>query len=66
MAMPTLADTAGTNQLIIETSPFGIAIYDPDGNCVSANPAMARDIGASLPQVLAQNYHRIDSCSHGR
>jgi PAS domain S-box-containing protein len=49
------------NRHIIETSPFGICIYDEDGSCVAANPAMARDIGASLPQVLAQNYHRIDS-----
>jgi PAS domain S-box-containing protein len=49
------------NRQIIETSPFGISIYDHDGNCVAANPAMARDLGATLPQVLAQNYHRIDS-----
>ncbi|HVO06648.1 MAG TPA: PAS domain S-box protein [Burkholderiaceae bacterium] len=46
---------------IIETSPFGICIYDEEGNCLAANPAMARDIGASLAQVLAQNYHRIES-----
>jgi PAS domain S-box-containing protein len=49
------------NERIIETSPFGICIYDEHGDCLAANPAMARDIGASLPQVLAQNYHHIDS-----
>jgi PAS domain S-box-containing protein len=49
------------NTRIIETSPFGICIYDENGDCLAANPAMARDIGASLPQVLAQNYHRIAS-----
>jgi PAS domain S-box-containing protein len=49
------------NRRIIETSPFGICIYDENGHCLAANPAMARDIGASLPQVLAQNYHDIAS-----
>ncbi|MGZ5186321.1 MAG: PAS domain S-box protein, partial [Caldimonas sp.] len=49
------------NRRIIETSPFGICIYDEHGDCLAANPAMARDIGASLPEVLAQNYHRIAS-----
>ncbi|MGE5115999.1 MAG: PAS domain S-box protein [Betaproteobacteria bacterium] len=47
------------NRRIIETAPFGIAIYDEHGNCLAANPAMARDIGASLRQVLSQNYHDI-------
>jgi PAS domain S-box-containing protein len=49
------------NERIIETSPFGICIYDEHGDCLAANPAMARDIGASLPQVRAQNYHRLAS-----
>jgi PAS domain S-box-containing protein len=49
------------NRRIIETSPFGICIYDEHGDCLAANPAMARDLGASLTQVLAQNYHRIAS-----
>ena len=49
------------NRRIIAASPFGICIYDEEGDCLAANPAMARDIGASLPQVLAQNYHRIES-----
>ncbi len=49
------------NARIIETSPYGICIYNDAGDCVAANPAMARDIGATLPQVLAQNFHRIAS-----
>ncbi|MCW5897366.1 MAG: PAS domain S-box protein, partial [Bacteroidetes bacterium] len=49
------------NRHIIEIAPFGICIYDENGNCVAANPAMARDIGASLSQVLSQNYHHLDS-----
>lgn len=49
------------NQKIIETSPVGICIYDEAGNCVSANPAMARHIGATVPQVLMQNFRQLES-----
>jgi PAS domain S-box-containing protein len=49
------------NRRIIETSPVGITIYNEDGDCISANTAMERHIGASREQLLAQNYHRIES-----
>ncbi len=49
------------NQQIIESSPVGICIYDSNGDCIDANPAMARHIGATLEQVRAQNIHRIPS-----
>jgi diguanylate cyclase (GGDEF)-like protein/PAS domain S-box-containing protein len=49
------------NKTIIETSPVGICIYDEKGDCLTANPAMARHIGATLEQVSAQNYHQLDS-----
>jgi PAS domain S-box-containing protein len=49
------------NRQIVATSPVGITIYDENGDCVSANAAMARQIGATREQVLAQNYHRIES-----
>ncbi len=49
------------NQKIIETSPIGICIYDERGDCVTANPAMARHIGATQAQAAAQNFHHIES-----
>ena len=49
------------SKTIIETSPVGICIYDEKGDCLTANPAMARHIGATMEQLAAQNYHHIDS-----
>jgi diguanylate cyclase (GGDEF)-like protein/PAS domain S-box-containing protein len=47
---------------IFASSLVGIAIYDCEGNCVAANAALARQIGASsVEHVLAQNFHRIES-----
>ena len=49
------------NRLIVENSPVGISIYDAAGDCITANPSMARHIGADVAAVLAQNIHRIAS-----
>ena len=49
------------NQTIFSNSPIGIAMYDHNGQCISANNATGTIIGATLEQVLAQNYHEIPS-----
>ncbi len=49
------------NQKIIETSPVGIAIYNEQGNCIAANPALCQHIGGSRSQILGMNFHRIDT-----
>ncbi|GAO36847.1 hypothetical protein SCT_2262 [Sulfuricella sp. T08] len=49
------------NQKIIETSPVGICIYDEQGDCIIANPSIARHIGATQAQVASQNFHHIES-----
>src|SRR3569623_93705 len=49
------------NQKIIETSPMGIAIYGEQGECLVANPAIARHMGMEVSQAVAQNYHHLDS-----
>jgi len=49
-----------TEKLVSE-SPIGIAIYDEAGQCISANDACAKIVGATNEQVLAQNYHEIES-----
>ena len=49
------------NQQIIENAPVGIAIYDAAGDCITANPSMARHIGADVAAVRAQNIHHIES-----
>lgn len=60
-AVGRLGDEKELNRNIIETSPVGICIFDEQGACVAANPAVARHIGATMTQVLAQNYHQIES-----
>ncbi|MFH2218422.1 MAG: PAS domain S-box protein [Pseudomonadota bacterium] len=46
---------------IISESPVGILIYDPSGQCIEANDAIAKIIGATKEQVLQQNYNNLDS-----
>ena len=46
---------------IVAELPLGTSIYDQRGQCLDANAAMAALIGATREQVLAQNFHRIDS-----
>jgi len=49
------------NKNILEQSPIGIAIYDQSGQCILANKAMAKHIGATKGEVLKQNFHHIES-----
>ena len=46
---------------IIEASPVGITIFDANGDCIVANPAMAKHLGADPAELLALNHHRIES-----
>ena len=46
---------------IIEAAPVGLVAYDSTGQCVSANEAAAAAIGATVEQLLAQNFRRIES-----
>jgi len=49
------------NEQIFANAPIGIMICDADGNCVAANEAMARQVGGTVQQLLAQNFHTISS-----
>jgi diguanylate cyclase (GGDEF)-like protein/PAS domain S-box-containing protein len=49
------------NEQIFVNSPIGIAIYDADGRCVSANEAMARQVGGTVDRLRAQNFHHIEA-----
>ncbi len=46
---------------ILRESPVGISTYRSDGQCVSANEALGRMIGATREQVLGQNFREIES-----
>ena len=59
-AVDILSDLGFSDQ-IVRSLPIGICIYDEGGNCLTANELIAQLIGASLEQVKAQNFHRIES-----
>ncbi len=47
---------------VISESPVGISIYDAEsGQCVAANEAIGKAVGASVEQVLGQNFYNIQS-----
>ncbi|MDP3176537.1 MAG: PAS domain-containing protein [Spirochaetaceae bacterium] len=57
-----MPEKARTNDLLeytrnlIESAPVGIATFDASGQCLSANGAAARIQGATLEQLLSQNF----------
>jgi PAS domain S-box-containing protein len=56
-----IADALEFNIALIDVSTMGIAAYDSSGQCILANDAMARILGATREQVLRQNYNHIES-----
>lgn len=46
---------------ILSASATGIAVYDETGQCILANEAMAKLVNGTIEQILAQNYHHIES-----
>ncbi len=56
-----IADALKFNQTIIGASSLGISVYQESGQCILTNDAMANIIGATREQVLAQNFHEIES-----
>ncbi|HEX7653291.1 MAG TPA: PAS domain-containing protein, partial [Verrucomicrobiae bacterium] len=46
---------------ILEAAPCGILVYHANGRCLKANPAAAGMVGASVAQLLQQNFRAIDS-----
>jgi PAS domain S-box-containing protein len=56
-----LRDALSASEAITAASPVGITAYDATGQCVMANETVARIIGATREQVLAQNFRQIES-----
>lgn len=54
-------DALANLRAIVQASPIGILCYDEHGQATMANEAAARLVGASVPELLQQNFHRIDS-----
>jgi len=60
-AQTELKKNLNFKEQIVENSPTGIAIYNNSGQCTTVNTTMARMLGATKDQFLAQNYHHITS-----
>ncbi len=60
-AEAALQDALDLLQAINQASPSGIVAYHEDGPCVFANAAAAAIIGASVDQLLAQNFRELPS-----
>lgn len=56
-----MADVLALNRRIFDVASFGIAAYEASGECVLANEAAARIMGARREQVLEQNLQQIGS-----
>ncbi|MBM3299768.1 MAG: PAS domain S-box protein, partial [Deltaproteobacteria bacterium] len=59
LAEQSAAEAAEFNRSILTASPVGIATYRSDGQCVSANEAIASIIEATMEQVLGQSFRQI-------
>ncbi len=58
----SLREASEFREKILSESPIGITIYETgSGQCVAANKSMAKLIGASVEQVLAQSFYDIES-----
>lgn len=54
-------EAAEIERLLVAASPTGISVYAEDGQCVAANEAMGKIIGAASEEVKTQNFRRIQS-----
>ncbi|MBF0461251.1 MAG: PAS domain S-box protein [Magnetococcales bacterium] len=58
-AQQYLAELLDFNQKIVAASTAGITVYQANGACILANEAAARIAGATVAQLLAQNYRTV-------
>ncbi|MDD4927790.1 MAG: PAS domain-containing protein [Gallionella sp.] len=61
VAEQKIAELLEFNGKIISESTLGIVVYKASGDCVIANTAAARIIGATVEQMRAQNFRHIRS-----
>ena len=47
------------NEAILHQSPVAMGVYEVSGDCIMANQAYAQLIGATVAQVMAQNFNTI-------
>ena len=55
-----IAASLELNLALIDVSTMGIIAFDSVGQCILANEAMAKILGATREQILRQNYNHIE------
>ena len=56
-----IKDALDFSRKILESSPIGITVYNSTGQCILANEAMGKVIGATREQALSQNFRHLES-----
>ena len=56
-----MADALQIKDAIFENAPIGILIYRATGQCVAANEAAGKIVGATPAELTAMNFYEIDS-----
>ena len=56
-----LSDALEFNETILLSSPLPMGVYAASGQCILANEAYAKVVGASRKDLLAQNFRQLDS-----
>lgn len=59
-AQKKLREALEFNEGIIAASPYGIAAYQPNGDCLFVNERMAEIIGGSSELIRRENFRQID------
>lgn len=52
------------NKKILQESPSGIAVFKADGRCVMSNEVYAKTVGATVDEILLQNFRKNESWQH--
>jgi PAS domain S-box-containing protein len=55
------AEALETNRAIVENAPMGVMIFRATGQCVAANEAAGKILGATPAQLMQQNFYQIES-----
>ncbi|MBI9075119.1 MAG: PAS domain S-box protein [Desulfatibacillum sp.] len=56
-----LSNALAFAEKIVSESPVGILLYEPGGQCMTANQSAADMVGGTREQILSLNFHQIQS-----
>src|SRR4051812_21601139 len=56
-----IADALNFSRTVMSASPVGILVFSANGSCVEANESAAQMVGATVPQMLRQNFRELKS-----